>query len=288
MSEVNIGQFDNKDEIAWCPGCGNFSILAALKQALAELGLKPHEVLTTSGIGQAGKTPYYINVNAFNGLHGRGISGAVAAKMVNKDLVVCHHSGDGDSYGEGGNHLIHNLRRNVYIAHFVHDNQIYGLTKGQGSPTTDSGHKTTLQLDGVKSDPLNPMALAISLGCSFVARSFSGDREHLVSMMKQAITHKGYALVDIFQPCVSFNHVNTFQWYKKRVYKLDESYDPTNKLAAFEKALEWGDRIPIGIIYKEDKPTFTQRIPHLHNGPSLVDRKWSPQDAKRFMEDDFR
>lgn len=287
MTEVNIEQFDNKDEIAWCPGCGDFSILSALKQALAELGLKPHEVLATSGIGQAGKTPYYINVNAFNGLHGRGLSGAVAAKMANKDLVVCHHSGDGDSYGEGGNHLIHNIRRNINVNHFVHDNQIYGLTKGQGSPTTAQGQKTTLQYNGVINEPLNPMALAISLGCGFVARSFSGDKEHLVSIMKQAINHKGYALVDIFQPCVSFNHVNTFKWYKDRVYKLDKSYDPTNRVAAFEKALEWGDKIPIGVLYREEKPTFIERIPHLNEGPALVDRKWSPQDAKVFMEDDF-
>lgn len=285
MVEVNVKQFDSTDEIAWCPGCGDFSILAALKQALAELGLKPHEVLVTSGIGQAGKTPYYIHANAYNGLHGRGISGAVAAKMVNRDLVVCHHSGDGDSYGEGGNHLIHNIRRNVDIAHFVHDNQIYGLTKGQASPTTEPGHRTTLQRDGVKNDSLNPMALAVSLGCSFVARSFSGDRDHLVSIMKQAITHRGYALVDIFQPCVSFNHVNTYQWYKERVYKLDESYDPTDRIAAFEKALEWGDRIPIGVIYKEERPTFIERFPHLAKAPSLVDRKWTPEDAKVFLED---
>lgn len=288
MSDINVKQFDSSDEIAWCPGCGDFAILAALKEAFAQLGLKPHEVLVASGIGQAGKTPYYINANAYNGLHGRGISGAVAAKMANKNLVVTHHSGDGDSYGEGGNHLIHNIRRNVDISHFVHNNQIYGLTKGQGSPTTDQGHKTTLQYGGVKNEALNPLALAISLDCSFVARSFSGDKEHLVSIMKEAITHKGYALVDILQPCVSFNKVNTFQWYKQRVYKLDESYDPTNKLAAFEKSLEWGDNIPIGVIYKHEKPTFIEKFSHLKEGPALVDRQWSSQDAKAFMEDDFR
>lgn len=285
MADINIKQYDSPDEIAWCPGCGDFGILAALKQALAELGLKPHEVLVASGIGQAGKTPYYINANVYNGLHGRGVPGAVAAKMANKNLVVTHHSGDGDSYGEGANHLIHNIRRNVDITHFVHDNQIYGLTKGQGSPTTARGHKTHLKEEGITNDPLNPMALAISLGCSFVARSFSGDREHLVSIMKEAITHKGYALVDIFQPCVSFNHVNTFAWYKQRVYKLDESYDPTNKVAAFEKALEWGDKIPIGVLYKEEKPSFIERIPHLKEGPALVDRQWTPKDAEKFMED---
>jgi 2-oxoglutarate/2-oxoacid ferredoxin oxidoreductase subunit beta len=287
MTEVNVKQFDSKDEIAWCPGCGDFGILAALKQALAELGLKPHEVLVASGIGQAGKTPYYINTNAYNGLHGRGIPAASAAKMANKNLVVAHCSGDGDSYGEGTNHLIHNIRRNIDITHFVHDNQVYGLTKGQGSPTTAQGQVTTLQNDGVRSDSLNPMAMAISLGCSFVARSFSGDKEHLVSIMKQALTHKGYALVDIFQPCVSFNPVNTFKWYKDRVYKLDENYDPTDKLAAFEKAQEWGDKIPVGVIYKEEKPTFLERVPHLKDEPALVDRQWEPKDAEKFL-DDFR
>jgi 2-oxoglutarate/2-oxoacid ferredoxin oxidoreductase subunit beta len=287
MTEVNVKQFDSKDEIAWCPGCGDFGILAALKQALAELGLKPHEVLVASGIGQAGKTPYYINTNAYNGLHGRGIPAASAAKMANKNLVVAHCSGDGDSYGEGTNHLIHNIRRNIDITHFVHDNQVYGLTKGQGSPTTAQGQVTTLQNDGVRSDSLNPMAMAISLGCSFVARSFSGDKEHLVSIMKQALTHKGYALVDIFQPCVSFNPVNTFKWYKDRVYKLDENYDPTDKLAAFEKAQEWGDKIPMGVIYKEEKPTFLERVPHLKDEPALVDRQWKPKDAEKFL-DDFR
>jgi 2-oxoglutarate/2-oxoacid ferredoxin oxidoreductase subunit beta len=287
MTEVNVKQFDSKDEIAWCPGCGDFGILAALKQALAELGLKPHEVLVASGIGQAGKTPYYINTNAYNGLHGRGIPAASAAKMANKNLVVAHCSGDGDSYGEGTNHLIHNIRRNIDITHFVHDNQVYGLTKGQGSPTTAQGQVTTLQNDGVRSYSLNPMAMAISLGCSFVARSFSGDKEHLVSIMKQALTHKGYALVDIFQPCVSFNPVNTFKWYKDRVYKLDENYDPTDKLAAFEKAQEWGDKIPMGVIYKEEKPTFLERVPHLKDEPALVDRQWKPKDAEKFL-DDFR
>ncbi|MFO7296519.1 MAG: 2-oxoacid:ferredoxin oxidoreductase subunit beta, partial [Clostridia bacterium] len=205
-------------ETAWCPGCGNFNILEALKNALEILGKKPHEVLIVGGIGQAAKTPQYINTNGFCGLHGRALPAAVGAKMVNKDLTVIVHTGDGDSYGEGGNHFIHNIRRNVDITHFVHDNQIYGLTKGQASPTTDLGHVTEVQIAGNINPPLNPVLLAIALGAGFVARAFSGDKEHLTSIMVEAIKHKGYSLVDILQPCVSFNKVNTFQWYSKRVY----------------------------------------------------------------------
>jgi len=272
-------------ETAWCPGCGNFNIIEALKNALEILGKKPHEVLIVGGIGQAAKTPQYINTNGFCGLHGRALPAAVGAKIANKDLTVIVNTGDGDSYGEGGNHLIHNIRRNVDITHFVHDNQIYGLTKGQASPTTDLGHVTEVQVAGNINPPLNPVLLAIALGAGFVARAFSGDKEHLTSIMVEAIKHKGYSLVDILQPCVSFNKVNTFQWYSKRVYKLDESYDPTDKLKAMEKAMEWGDRIPIGIIYREEKPTYCDKIEFLREGPPLIDRPVDIQKIKGYLND---
>ncbi|SNS11162.1 2-oxoglutarate ferredoxin oxidoreductase subunit beta [Anaerovirgula multivorans] len=282
---LEIKMYDFNDEIAWCPGCGNYSILPALKEALAELELKPHQVVVASGIGQAAKLPHYINVNGFNGLHGRAVPPASGIKIANKDLKVIIHSGDGDSYGEGGNHLMHGIRRNVDITHFVHDNQIYGLTKGQGSPTTAQGQKTTMQLDGVRMETLNPLALAVSLDCSFVARSFSGNRKHLVSIMKEAMNHKGYALVDILQPCVIFNQVNTFKWYKDRVYYLDEGYDPTDRVAAFQKSLEWETSIPLGIIYKTEKPSYIDKISYLAGGSTLVDRQWQPEDAEKFMKD---
>jgi len=272
-------------ETAWCPGCGNFSIIEALKNALEILGKKPHEVLVVGGIGQAAKTPQYINTNGFCGLHGRALPAAVGAKLANMDLTVIVHTGDGDSYGEGGNHFIHNIRRNVDITHFVHDNQIYGLTKGQASPTTGLGHVTEVQVVGNVNPPLNPVLVAIALGAGFVARAFSGEKEHLTSIMVEAIKHKGYSLVDILQPCVSFNKVNTFQWYSKRVYKLDESYDPTNKLKAMEKAMEWGDRIPIGIIYCEEKPTYCDKIEFLREGPPLVDRPVDLQKIKGYLND---
>lgn len=272
-------------ETAWCPGCGDHNILGALKDALNSLGKEPHEVLIVGGIGQAAKTPQYINANGFCGLHGRSLPPAAAAKIANKELTVIINTGDGDSYGEGGNHFLHNIRRNVDITHFVHDNQIYGLTKGQASPTTATGHITDVQPIGSINEPMNPLLLAITLGAGFVARAFSGDKEHLTAIMLEAIKHKGYALVDILQPCVSFNKVNTFQWYSKRVYKLDETYDNTNKLKAIEKAMEWGDKIPLGIIYKENKPTYIDKIDFLREGEPLVDKKTDMEMIKKFMED---
>lgn len=283
MAEQN--PFECSVEKAWCPGCGNHGLLEGIKQALKELGKEPHEVVVASGIGQAAKLPHYINANGFNGLHGRSIPPAFGIKIANPELTVIIHSGDGDSYGEGGNHFIHNLRRNVDIAHFVHENQIYGLTKGQASPTTGHGHVTGIQTEGVRLEPFNPMATAISIGCGFVARTFMGDREHMVGIMKEAINYKGYALVDIFQPCVVFNKVNTFKWYKDHVYKLEEDYDPTDKIAAFQKTMEREDKIPIGIIYKEEKTTYLDGIDYLKDEKPLVDRKLDPKNAEEFMDE---
>ena len=272
-------------ETAWCPGCGNFGILRALKSALENLQKKPHEVLIVGGIGQAAKTPQYINTNGFCGLHGRALPPAVAAKIVNKDLTVIINTGDGDTYGEGGNHLIHNIRRNVDVTHFVHNNQIYGLTKGQASPTTAEGHVTTVQALGSKMPPLNPLLLSLVLGAGFVARGFSGDSEHLTKIMQQAIMYKGYALVDILQPCISFNKENTFKWYKDRVYKLNGGYDFENLDTALKKASEWGDRIPLGIIYKKKKTTYSDKLDFLKNGKPLVYRNGHIEKVQRLLDD---
>jgi len=272
-------------ETAWCPGCGDFVILEALKDTLLKLGKKPHEVLIVGGIGQAAKTAQFINTNGFCGLHGRSLPPAAAAKIANKSLTVIVDTGDGDSYGEGGNHFLHNIRRNVDITHFVHDNQIYGLTKGQASPTTDIGHITEVQPEGSHNLPMNPVLLAITLGAGFVARAFTGDKEQLKFIMEEAINHKGYALVDILQPCVSFNKVNTFSWYKNRAYKLEEGYDPTNKLKAMEKAMEWGDKIPLGILYKEEKEDFHDKIPFLKEGKPLVSADFDLNKIKGFMKE---
>ncbi|MDD3094319.1 MAG: 2-oxoacid:ferredoxin oxidoreductase subunit beta [Clostridia bacterium] len=272
-------------DTAWCPGCGNFSILECLKTALEELKKDPSEVLLVAGIGQAAKIPQYINANAFCGLHGRALPAATGAKIANEKLTVIVSTGDGDSYGEGGNHFLHNIRRNIDIAHFVHDNQVYGLTKGQASPTSDEGLVTSIQPEGNINTPLNPLLLAIAAGAGFVARGFTGNKQHLVSLMKQAIRYKGYALVDIMQPCVSFNKTNTYAWYNERVYMLDENYDSSDKSLAIKKATEFGDKIPIGIIFKEEKPSFHEKNSVLKDSKPLLDRKYDQTVVNRLFKE---
>jgi len=268
---------------AWCPGCGNFQILSTIKQALTELGIEPWEVLLVSGIGQAGKLPHYIKCHTFNGLHGRTLPVATAAKLANHSLHVIAVAGDGDCYAEGGNHFLHAVRRNPNISLFVHNNQIYGLTKGQASPTSAKRTYTSAQPFGYLSQPFNPLSMAISQDCSFVARGFAGDQEHLKELMKAAITHRGFSLLDILQPCVTFNKVNTFKWYRDRVYKLEDNYDPYNQIKAFERALEWGDKIPNGIFYKNDKETLEEIVPTIHEIP-LVRKKFSVEALKQEIE----
>jgi 2-oxoglutarate ferredoxin oxidoreductase subunit beta len=251
-------------ESAWCPGCGNFGILKALNSALIELEIEPHQVLLVSGIGQAGKLPHYTRGNVFNSLHGRPVPPAIGAKIANSELVVIAVSGDGDAYGEGGNHFLHAARRNHDITYLVHNNQVYGLTKGQASPTSDVGFVTKTTPYGAAS-PVNPIALAIVIGASFVGRGFAGEAAHLTGLIKKGIVHRGFSLIDILQPCVSFNHKNTFQWYSDRVYKLEDEkgYDAGNKKSALETAFEWGDKIPIGIIYEADLPVYEDHLPAL-------------------------
>ncbi|MDH5706863.1 MAG: thiamine pyrophosphate-dependent enzyme [Candidatus Aminicenantes bacterium] len=247
-------------DIAWCPGCGNYSILKIVKLALAELDIKPHELVLVSGIGQAAKIPHYFRTNFFNGLHGRAIPPATAIKAVNPGLTVIAESGDGDMYGEGGNHFIHAIRRNPDITNIVHNNMVYGLTKGQASPTSQLGFRTPVQVKGVFLEPLNPIALAIALDASFVARTYAGDIEQSKVIIEEAISHKGFALVDVFHPCVSFNKVNTHGWFKEHTYYLDDSHDPLNRLNAFQKAIE-KERLPLGIFYKNPgKPTFEENV----------------------------
>jgi 2-oxoglutarate ferredoxin oxidoreductase subunit beta len=269
---------------AWCPGCGNFGILRSLKRALVELGLEPHQVLVVSGIGQSGKTPHYMQCNTFNGLHGRTLPVATAARLANHEMVVIAEAGDGDCYGEGGNHFLHAMRRNPNITLLVHDNQIYGLTKGQASPTTAEGTVTKTQPFGVPSEQLNPVALAVAMDAGFVARSFVGDMEHLTEMMKAAIAHKGFALLDIFQPCVTFNKVNTYDWYRKRVKPVGEDYDPEDRLNAFETALIWGEEIPVGVLYRNPgRPAMEERFPVLADTP-LVKQPFDLETGRRAID----
>jgi len=276
MGNINLSDnpFVTNSGTSWCPGCGNFSILDCITQVLNDMAFKPQDVLMVSGIGQAAKLPHYIHAHGLNTLHGRAIPAALGAQVANNAIKIVISSGDGDTYGEGGNHFMHNIRRNLDVVHIVHDNQVYGLTKGQGSPTTALGQKTRLQFDGMRHEPLNPVALAISLGCSFVARSFSGDPKHLQAMITAAMKHKGYALIDVMQPCVSFNHVNTFKWYKDRAFYISESHDPTDKVKAFELAQTFGDAgIPMGILYLNEKPTFLEQCRHIDRPLIQYDRK---------------
>ncbi|NLA54055.1 MAG: 2-oxoacid:ferredoxin oxidoreductase subunit beta [Clostridiales bacterium] len=275
----------NTLETAWCPGCGNFGILGALKNALESLELDPHNVLILGGIGQAAKTPQYFQTNSFCGLHGRAVPPAAAAKIVNPKLTVIINTGDGDSYGEGGNHFIHNIRRNVDMAHFVHDNQLYALTKGQASPTTMVGMVTDVQVDGSTNIPFNPLLMALSAGAGFVARGFSGHPEHLTELMKRAINYKGYALVDILQNCVTFNKLNTFAWYNSRVYELDESHDTGNLEKAKALSEELDEHIPIGVLYEKQLPTYHQNNKSLKDGQVLAGRSNDLSVNERFMRE---
>lgn len=254
-------------ETAWCPGCGNHQILAAVKVALARSGLRPRDVLFVSGIGQAAKAPHYLNANVFNGLHGRALPAAVGAKLANPGLTVIVESGDGCIYGEGGNHFLAAVRRNADIKVLVHDNLVYGLTKGQASPTSEQGFVTKAQPEGSFAEPFNPLALAIALKAPFVARAFSGDGDQLAALIREALAHPGFALIDILQNCVSFNKVQTFAWFKRRCYALGAEYDPTDFQAALAKAYEWGDRIPTGVLFKCERPSFEERFPTAGAGP---------------------
>ncbi len=253
---VRLEDFHSEQEIAWCPGCGNFPILKAVKEALVALDLAPHRVVICSGIGQAPKLPHYLRVNTFNGLHGREVASATAVKMAAPDLTVLVHAGEGGAYGEGGNHLLHAIRRNIDITLVVHDNKTYALTKGQASPTTDFGTSTRIQPHGVASSPLNPLTLAISQNCSFVAQASSVMPDQLAELLQTAIAHQGFSLVNVLQPCVVWDKVHTYAYYQKRCTPLGPDYDPHDAQQAFLLASKPSDKIPVGIIYRADRAVF--------------------------------
>jgi 2-oxoglutarate ferredoxin oxidoreductase subunit beta len=271
---VSVKDFECEFANQWCPGCGNFGILDGMKKAFAALDIAPENLLVVSGIGQAAKTPHFLRCNFFHSLHGRALPLATGAKIANHELTIVVNTGDGDCYGEGGNHLLHAVRRNVDLTVLVHNNRVYGLTKGQASPTSDFGMKTRVQPTGVIAEPVNPMALLLSLGAGFVARAFSGDADHLSRMIQAGLQHPGIAVIDILQPCVSFNNVNTFKWYKERVeYLEDTRHDPTDRDAALKLAFAGEDKIPIGIYFRKEKSHFTEQIPSLADGPLILAEK---------------
>jgi 2-oxoglutarate ferredoxin oxidoreductase subunit beta len=273
--KLTVKDFKGPVEPDWCPGCGDFGVLSALKQALADLGLYPHDVMVISGIGCSSNLPGYINAYGMHTLHGRALAVATGAQLANHHLKIIVTGGDGDGYGIGGNHFLHSMRRNVDVTYIVMDNQIYGLTTGQLSPTSIIGMKTKSTPFGSVENAINPIPLAIAAGATYVARGYTGQAKHLAELIKGGIQHKGFALIDAFSPCVTYNHDNGHEFFKQRTKKLEEmQHDATDFKAAMAKAYEWGDVIPIGLFWKrEDVPSLDQLEPVLDEGGPLAHRR---------------
>ena len=286
---VTVKDFKGKADPDWCPGCGDFGVLTALKQALVELNLHPHKVMTISGIGCSSNLPGYVSTYGMHTLHGRALAVATGAQLANHDLKIIVTGGDGDGYGIGGNHFVHSMRRNVDLTYIVMNNQIYGLTTGQISPTSTKGMKTKSTPVGSVENPIFPVSLAIAAGATYVARGYTGQVKHLVDLIKGGIQHKGFALIDAFSPCVTFNLDNTHEFFKHRTKKLEDmGHDPTDFAAAIQKSYEWGDEIPIGLFWKrEDLPSLDQLEPILDEGGPLARRPLgvSPEVARSLVRE---
>jgi len=276
LKTVTLQELKGKVDPDWCPGCGDFGVLAALQKALIELQIQPYNVVTISGIGCSSNLPGYINTYGMHTLHGRALAVATGVKMANHELTVVVTGGDGDGFGIGGNHFIHTMRRNVDLLYLAMDNQIYGLTTGQVSPTSRLGMKTKSTPFGSVEGPINPISLALAAGATFVARAFSGEQKHLTDLIKQGLEHKGFSFIDVFSPCVTYNHDNTYPWFKQRVKKLedDKTYDASNWMMACERSQIWGEEIPIGKFFQStDRPSLDQAEPVLDTGGPLALRE---------------
>ena len=288
-NQITMANFKGRVEPDWCPGCGDYGVLAAVQKALVELQIPQHEVATISGIGCSSNFPGFIETYGMHTLHGRSIPVATGVKMANHALTVLVTGGDGDGFGIGCGHFVHAMRRNVDLTYMVMDNQIYGLTTGQTSPTSRLAMKTKTTPFGNVERPVNPLALALAAGATYVARGFSAEQKHLTELIKNAIQHKGFSFLDIFSPCVTYNHDNTVQWFRPRVKKLEDNpaYDPTDWNAAMEKSQLWGDEIPIGKFYERtDVPTLTELEPVLNPGPLVHQSNHiPPATAKSFIDE---
>jgi 2-oxoglutarate/2-oxoacid ferredoxin oxidoreductase subunit beta len=289
VSQLTMADLKGRADPDWCPGCGDFGVLAALQKALIELQIPTHNVVTISGIGCSSNLPGYVNTYGMHTLHGRALAVATGLKLANHELTVIVTGGDGDGFGIGGNHFVHSMRRNVDLLYIVMDNQIYGLTTGQTSPTSRVGMKTKSMPFGNIEAPINPILLALAAGATFVARGFSGEQKHLTDLIKEGIRHKGFSFLDVFSPCVTYNHDNTYQWFRPRVKKLedDSAYDPSDWSAATEKSLLWGEEIPIGKFFERtDVPTLHGAEPVLNEGPLVHrDPRVPPEVARSFIEE---
>lgn len=276
--------FDTVEKPDWCPGCGNFGIQASIKQALINLNLESHNVAMVAGIGCSGKMPRWVNTYGLDTLHGRALPPASAVKLVNPKLTVIINGGDGDGYGIGVGHLVHTMRRNIDMTYIVHNNMVYGLTKGQSTPTSEKGYKSPSTPFGAIEEPLNPIALALTMGATFVARGYAGDVTHLTKLIEEAVKHKGFSLIDTFQPCVTFNKINTYGFFIQHVYKLesDPAYDKSNWEMAMKKAYET-EKLPIGIFYQAQKPTYEEQDPGMASVPA-VESDISKIDITKAME----
>jgi len=276
IKPFTIHELKGKVDPDWCPGCGDFGVLAALEKAIVDLQIQPYNVVTISGIGCSSNLPGYINTYGMHTLHGRALAVATGVKLANHELTVVVTGGDGDGFGIGGNHFIHTMRRNVDLLYLAMDNQIYGLTTGQVSPTSSIGMKTKSTPFGSVEGPINPITLALAAGCTFVARGFSGEQKQLTDLIKQGLQHKGFSFIDVFSPCVTYNHDNTYPWFKQRVKKLedDTAYDSSNWQMAIERSHQWGDVIPIGKFFeRNDLPSLDQAEPVLDTGGPLALRE---------------
>lgn len=271
MSELQ--DFKTPCQPTWCPGCGDFGIWAAIKNALVQLGWGPSDFVVVYGIGCHGHMVNFLKSYAIDTLHGRPIPVAQGVRLANHKVPVLVIAGDGDTLGEGTNHLIHAARRNIDMTLIMHDNQVYGLTTGQTAPNSRKGFKSKSTPAGVIEEPVNPLAIAIAGGATYVSRGFAGDIPHLTQLIVEAIKHKGFSLVDAFQPCVTFNHVNTYQWYRDHIYKLGADYTPNSRVEAYRKSLEWAEKVPIGVFYKEDKATYEEQTPQLGDVPLIQHTK---------------
>ncbi|MDE1821734.1 MAG: 2-oxoacid ferredoxin oxidoreductase [Euryarchaeota archaeon] len=269
----------------WCPGCGDYGVVASVERALSSLQVPPHEVVVVGGIGCSSNLPHFLSSYGFHGLHGRAMPVAEGVKLANHGLHVIVTGGDGDGWGIGLGHALHAMRRNLDLTYIVMDNEIYGLTTGQASPTSTMGQKTKSTPQGVIEEPVNPISLSLAAGATYVARGFSGDPKQLSDLIAGGIKHRGFALIDVFSPCVTYNPLNTFDFFRQRLYKLDSAgHDPSDLVKAHAKALEWGDRIPTGLFYRVERPTYEELEPALKPGP-LVHQKAGLQGKDRVLDE---